>query len=201
MNKSIKIFVPLFLVFAFLFSYITPFINTSEQISEEVFRLHILANSDSREDQELKLKVRDDILAAGEKLFKTSSSLEETIELCKKNLDFFQNTAENCLKENGSAYGVEVYVDKEYFNTREYEKFTLPSGIYNALKIEIGQGKGHNWWCVMFPAICLSGVTDDELNNYLSEDEQKLIYSDSKYEIRFKIVELYEKIKSKLLYE
>ena len=98
MNKSIKIFVPLFLVFAFLFSYITPFINTSEQISEEVFRLHILANSDSREDQELKLKVRDDILAAGEKLFKTSSSLDETIELCKKNLDFFQNTAENCLK-------------------------------------------------------------------------------------------------------
>lgn len=201
MNKSIKIFVPLFLIFAFLFSYITPFINTSEQISEEVFRLHILANSDSREDQELKLKVRDDILAAGEKLFKTSSSLEETIELCKKNLDFFQNTAENCLKETGSAYGVKVYVDKEYFNTREYEEFTLPSGIYNALKIEIGQGKGHNWWCVMFPAICLSGVTDDELNNYLSEDEQKLIYSDSKYEIRFKIVELYEKVKSKLLYE
>lgn len=201
MNKSIKIFVHLFLVFAFLFSYITPFINTSEQISEEVFRLHILANSDSREDQELKLKVRDDILAAGEKLFKTSSSLDETIELCKKNLDFFQNTAENCLKENGSAYGVKVYVDKEYFNTREYEEFTLPSGIYNALKIEIGQGKGHNWWCVMFPAICLSGVTDDELNNYLTEDEQKLIYSDSKYEIRFKIVELYEKVKSKLLYE
>lgn len=201
MNKSIKIFVPLFLVFAFLFSYITPFINTSEQISEEVFRLHILANSDSREDQELKLKVRDDILAAGEKLFKTSNSLEETIELCKKNLDFFQNTAENCLKENGSAHGVKVYVDKEYFNTREYEEFTLPSGIYNALKIEIGQGKGHNWWCVMFPAICLSGVTDDEINNYLTEDEQKLIYSDSKYEIRFKIVELYEKIKSKLLYE
>lgn len=201
MNKSIKIFVPLFLVFAFLFSYITPFINTSEQISEEVFRLHILANSDSREDQELKLKVRDDILAAGEKLFKTSNSLDETIELCKKNLDFFQNTAENCLKENGSAYVVKVYVDKEYFNTREYEEFTLPSGIYNALKIEIGQGKGHNWWCVMFPAICLSGVTDDELNNYLSEDEQKLIYSDSKYEIRFKIVELYEKVKSKLLYE
>lgn len=201
MNKSIKIFVPLFLVFAFLFSYITPFINTSEQISEEVFRLHILANSDSREDQELKLKVRDDILAAGEKLFKTSNSLEETIALCKKNLDLFQNTAENCLKENGSDYGVKAYVDKEYFNTREYEKFTLPSGIYNALKIEIGQGKGHNWWCVMFPAICLSGVTDDELNDYLSEDEQKLIYSDSKYEIRFKIVELYEKVKSKLLYE
>ena len=92
-------------------------------------------------------------------------------------------------------------MDKEYFNTREYEEFTLPSGIYNALKIEIGQGKGHNWWCVMFPAICLSGVTDDEINNYLTEDEQKLIYSDSKYEIRFKIVELYEKIKSKLLYE
>lgn len=201
MNKTLKIFVPLFLVFVFIFSYIAPFIETSENISDQVFRLHILANSDSAEDQQLKLKVRDEILKKGEKVFASSNSLEETIELCKNNIALFQQTAEQCLKNNGSDYEVKVYVDKEYFNTREYDEITLPSGIYNALKIEIGQGKGHNWWCVMFPAICLSSVTDDELNKYLSEDEQKLVNSDSKYEVRFKIVEIYEKVKSKIISE
>lgn len=201
MNKTLKTFVPLFLVFVFMFSYIAPFIETSENISDQVFRLHILANSDSAEDQQLKLKVRDEILKKGEKVFASSNSLEETIELCKNNIALFQQTAEQCLKNNGSDYEVKVYVDKEYFNTREYDEITLPSGIYNALKIEIGQGKGHNWWCVMFPAICLSSVTDDELNKYLSEDEQKLVNSDSKYEVRFKIVEIYEKVKSKIISE
>lgn len=201
MNKTLKIFVPLFLVFVFMFSYIAPFIETSENISDQVFRLHILANSDSAEDQQLKLKVRDEILKKGETVFASSNSLEETIELCKNNIALFQQTAEQCLKNNGSDYEVKVYVDKEYFNTREYGEITLPSGIYNTLKIEIGQGKGHNWWCVMFPAICLSSVTDDELNKYLSEDEQKLVNSDSKYEVRFKIVEIYEKVKSKIISE
>lgn len=201
MNKTLKIFVPLFLVFVFMFSYIAPFIETSENISDQVFRLHILANSDSAEDQQLKLKVRDEILKKGETVFASSNSLEETIELCKDNIALFQQTAEQCLKDNGSDHDVKVYVDKEYFNTREYDEITLPSGIYNALKIEIGQGKGHNWWCVMFPAICLSSVTDDELNKYLSEDEQKLVNSDSKYEVRFKIVEIYEKLKSKIISE
>lgn len=201
MNKTLKIFVPLFLVFMFIFSYIAPFIETSENISDQVFRLHILANSDSAEDQQLKLKVRDEILKKGETVFASSNSLEETIELCKDNIALFQQTAEQCLKDNGSDHDVKVYVDKEYFNTREYDEITLPSGIYNALKIEIGQGKGHNWWCVMFPAICLSSVTDDELNKYLSEDEQKLVNSDSKYEVRFKIVEIYEKVKSKIISE
>lgn len=201
MNKAVKIFVPLFLVFAFLFSYITPFIETSENISEEVFRLHILANSDSDADQQLKLKVRDEILKKGETVFASSDSIEETIKLCRDNIGVFQETAEQCLKDNGSNYSVKVYVDKEYFNTRKYDEITLPSGIYNALKIVIGQGKGHNWWCVMFPAICLSSVTDDELNKYLTEDEQKLVNSDSKYEVRFKIVEIYEKLKSKVISE
>lgn len=201
MNKTLKIFVPLFLVFVFMFSYIAPFIETSENISDQVFRLHILANSDSAEDQQLKLKVRDEILKKGETVFSSSNSLEETIELCKNNIALFQQTAEQCLKDNGSDHDVKVYLDKEYFNTREYDEITLPSGIYNALKIEIGQGKGHNWWCVMFPAICLSSVTDDELNKYLSEDEQKLVNSDSKYEVRFKIVEIYEKVKSKIISE
>lgn len=199
-NKIIqyaKIFVPVLILLVIVSAYIAPFIKTSENIANEVFRLHILANSDSEEDQELKLKVRDAVLEESEKLFASSDSIETTIELCKENIDVFQKAAEDCLRENDSSYEVNVYVDKEYFNTREYENITLPSGIYNALKIEIGEAQGQNWWCVMFPAICLPAATDDEINDYLDEDEQKLVYADSEYEIRFKIVEIYEKIKSK----
>lgn len=197
LNKGIKIFVPLFVIISMVLSYTVPFVEASESISDEVFRLHILANSNSEADQQLKLKVRDEILIAGEELFKGCTSVEEAIKVCSENLDFFEQAAQKCIAENGAAYTVKATVDKEYFNTREYEKITLPSGIYNALKIEIGEAKGKNWWCVMFPAICLPSVSEDEINEVLSEDEIKLINSNNKYEIRFKIVEIYEKIKSK----
>lgn len=199
MSKTIKIFVPIFLSFILIYSYVTPFIKTSESISQEVFRLHILANSDSDEDQSLKLKVRDKILTKSESLFINCKNLNDVINVSKNNIDYFEKLANECIKENGYNYETKVYVDKEYFNTREYEKITLPSGVYNALKIEIGEAKGHNWWCVMFPAICLPAVSDDEINSILNEDEIELINNNNKYEIRFKIVEIYEKIKSKWL--
>lgn len=198
MNKTIKIFVPIFLILLLISAYVTPFIQTSERISEDVFRLHILANSDNEEDQTLKLKVRDAVLQKGQNVFTNCNSLDEIIDSCESNINLFEETARECIKNNGYNYSVNAYVDREYFNTREYEEITLPSGIYNALKIEIGEAKGHNWWCVMFPAICLSAVSDSEINNILDEDEVELIHSDNKFEIRFKIVELYEKIKSSL---
>lgn len=198
MSKTIKIFVPIFILILLISSYVAPFIETSEKISNEVFRLHILANSDSEDDQNLKLKVRDEVLKSSQNLFLNCNSLDEIIRVSIENIDFFKTVAENCIKDNGYNYNVNVYVDKEYFNTRKYDKITLPSGIYNALKIEIGQAKGHNWWCVMFPAICLSAVSDEEIYEILDEDEVKLINSNEKYEIRFKIVEVYAKIKEKL---
>ena len=198
MSKTIKIFIPIFLSFILIYSYVTPFIKTGESISQKVFRLHILANSDSDEDQSLKLKVRDKILTKSESLFINCKNLNDVINVSKNNIDYFEKLANECIKENGYNYETKVYVDKEYFNTREYEKITLPSGVYNALKIEIGEAKGHNWWCVMFPAICLPAVSDDEINSILNEDEIELINNNNKYEIRFKIVEIYEKIKSKL---
>lgn len=198
MSKTVKIFIPLFLMILILTSYVAPFVKTSENISNEVFRLHILANSDTNEDQSLKLKVRDEILKSGESLFINCNSLDEIISVSSNNVDYFKNVAENCIRENGYNYNVNVYVDKEYFNTRKYDKITLPSGIYNALKIEIGEAKGHNWWCVMFPAICLSAVSDEEIYEILDEDEIKLINSNEKYEFRFKIVEIYSKLKDKI---
>ncbi len=198
MSKTTKVFIPIFLIILILTSYVVPFIKTSDNISNDVFRLHILANSDTDEDQNLKLKVRDEVLKSGEKLFLNCNSLEEIISVSNNNVGYFKEVAENCVKENGYNYNVNVYVDKEYFNTRKYDKITLPSGIYNALKIEIGEARGHNWWCVMFPAICLSAVSDEEIYEILDEDEIKLINSNEKYEIRFKIVEIYAKIKDKI---
>ena len=190
MNKTIKIFVPIFLFLLLISAYVTPFIQTSERISDDVFRLHILANSDDENDQALKLKVRDAVLEKGQSIFTDCSSLDEIISSCENHIDLFEEIAEKCIQENGYNYSVNAYVDKEYFNTRKYEEITLPSGIYSALKIEIGEAKGHNWWCVMFPAICLSAVSDREMNNILDDEEIELINSDTKFEIRFKIVDL-----------
>lgn len=198
MSKTTKVFVPIFLSLLLISAYVMPFIETSERISRDVFRLHILANSDEEYDQQLKLKVRDAVLEKGQEVFLNCSSLDDIISVCEKNIDLFSEAAQECIADNGYGYGVNVYVDKEYFNTRKYEEITLPGGIYNALKIEIGEAQGHNWWCVMFPAICLSAVSDSEINEILDEEEVELINSNEKYEIRFKIVEIYEKIKSKL---
>ncbi|MCD7723064.1 MAG: stage II sporulation protein R [Clostridiales bacterium] len=193
-----KFFVPVFIIVLLFCFYIAPFVSTSEKISTDVFRLHILANSDSDEDQNLKLKVRDAVLEASNEIFTSSLTIDETIELCSENLDVFKAAAENCIKENGYDYGVNIYIAKEYFETRQYESITLPGGVYNALKIEIGQGAGQNWWCVMFPAICLSAVSEDEIEEILDADEIELINSGQKYKVKFKIVEIYEKIKYRL---
>lgn len=196
MFKTIKIFTPIFLFVLLIAVYVTPFAKTSEHISKNIFRLHILANSDSDEDQNLKLKVRDEILKAGQDVFVSCNSLDEIIKESKNNIDYFKNVAKKCITKNGYDYDVNVYVDEEYFNTRTYDSITLPSGVYNALKIEIGKAEGHNWWCVMFPAICLPAVSDEEIYSILDEDEAALVNSNEKYEIRFKIVEIYQKIKS-----
>lgn len=198
-SKSLffKFFVPVFLVLAVLLSYVASIVSVSEDISQSVFRLHILANSDSAQDQALKLKVRDSIIEASGSLFEDCTTLEETIEVCSNNLDVFKTAAEICLKENNSNQSVKLYIDEELFDTRTYGELTLPAGTYNALKIELGEGRGHNWWCVMFPALCLPGATQ-EADGYFSEEEKGFMTSGGKYEIKFKIVELYEKLKYKL---
>lgn len=198
LSKCVKLFSVIFLATIVAVSYISPFVKTSERLSQDVFRLHILANSDSDEDQALKIKVRNAVLICGESVFINCSNLSEAVEIGKNNIEVFKSAAENCIAENGYDYPVNVYVDKEFFTTRKYNDITMPGGIYNALKIEIGKAEGHNWWCVMFPAICLPSVSDDEINQYLSDDEIDLLNSGSKYKIRFKIVEIYEKIKSKV---
>lgn len=193
--KKLTVFTSVFLVLTIFVSAFTPVINMSESISNKVFRLHILANSDEKFDQELKLKVRDKILSLSKELYNDCESVDEAINISKDNLDLFRETAQKVIAFYGFEYEARPYVTKEYFNTRKYDNFSLPAGIYDCLKIEIGQGKGKNWWCVMFPSVCLSGCTDD-FNGVLSEDERRMIEED-KYIVKFKAVEIYEKLKNR----
>ena len=197
MRKKLFVFVPLFLVFTVIFTLITPAVAMSEDISTKVFRLHILANSDSEDDQKLKLKVRDKILSVSDKMYNNCATVDDAVNTAKNNIDLFESTAAKVIIDNGYTYPVKAYVTKEYFDTRKYDNFTLPAGEYDSLKIEIGSAKGHNWWCVMFPSVCISGCVDD-FDKSLLNDEIKMI-TDGKYKYKFKVVEVYEKIKSKII--
>lgn len=171
------------------------FCGACEDIENEVLRLHILANSDSDEDQTLKLKVRDGLLAYSETLFKNAATKAEAETAAKENLDQIQRKAEEIIHENGYNYDVQVYVKNISFNTRVYGDVTLPAGNYDAIRVVIGAGEGHNWWCVMFPPLCLPSATGTELNTVLNDEEQKIVTDDS-YTFKFKIVEIFEGIVS-----
>ncbi len=169
------------------------FCGACEDIENEVLRLHILANSDSETDQALKLKVRDGLLNYSETLFKNAATKEEAKVIAKENLAQIRSEAKRIIHENGYNYDVQVYVKNISFNTRIYGDITLPAGYYDAIQVVIGAGEGHNWWCVMFPPLCLPSATGTELNAVLNDEEQKIVTEDT-YTFKFKIVEIFEGI-------
>lgn len=192
--KTYKIFLPLFMMLTLTLSFFQPIIATSEDISNKVLRLHILANSDSTEDQNLKLGLKNYFLENTSDLF-SGKTLEENIEIAKKNTLAFEELCNKFITDSGYDFETKVIVDKEYFDTRVYDDFTLPAGVYNSIKIVIGEGSGHNWWCIVFPSVCLYSCSES-MSDYLTEEEMELI-SDG-YTPKFKIIEIYEKIKSRL---
>lgn len=194
--RKLKIFIPIFLILLLISGIAKPII-TSESISQKVFRLHILANSDSQHDQNLKLLVKDEILKLSTELFTDAKSVNDARHIAEDNIKVFENTAQQVVEANGYSYNISVTTDKEYFNTREYDGFIMPAGEYNTLKIIIGNGEGHNWWCVMYPSVCISGCTDDF--DEIMNDEEKEMLTSSKFIPKFKIIEIYERIKNKIL--
>ena len=175
---------------------INAFSQQCESIREKMLRMHVIANSDSEEDQQLKLKVRDAVLLAGEKVFDGSITATEAKEKITPHIDYLENVALDTIKNEGFDYGVEITVENEYFNTRTYDNIiTLPAGYYNAIKVIIGEGKGQNWWCVMFPPMCLpTAVAECEISDVLTEDETEIVTETEKYKFKFKIVEFFEEI-------
>ena len=168
--------------------------NVSLDISESVFRLHVIANSDSKEDQDLKYKVRDSLLEYMNNICKDCSSKEEAISLVEKNKENFKKIAEDTIKSEGYSYTVNINIGNFEFPTKTYGDISLPAGFYDALRVEIGEAKGQNWWCVMFPPLCFvdisSGIVPDEsketMKENLSNEEYALISDDSNTQIQFK---------------
>lgn len=181
-------------VLTVLYSLI-PFQAACADISGEVFRLHILANSDSEADQTLKLRVRDSVLACSQALFAQATSKEEAESLTALHLQELAQVAADTVRENGYDYPVHAEIKKMFFTTRRYEKYTLPSGMYDALRLTIGEGKGHNWWCVMFPSLCVStdGEGDRKTKETLGEEEYRVVSEEKEY--KFFIVELFDRFR------
>ena len=174
---------------------------------EKLIRFHVIANSDSEDDQELKLKVRDAVIAYLEPKLEKSSSIEESEEIIKGEYKNLEKISKNIIDENGYTYNVAIGLKYSNFPAKQYSSVVLPAGEYKALKIVIGVGKGKNWWCVMFPPLCFvdeeNGIidekTDKKLQEILSPEEYDLIMAKDKSEVKdlkfkFKIIEVLQGI-------
>lgn len=178
----------------------------SSNLSDSVFRLHIIANSDSSADQELKLKVRDKIIEYMNTLTSNSSDKKDVISIVNNHLDSFKEIALNTIKENGYNYDVNIEIGNFHFPTKSYGDISFPAGNYDSLKIEIGDAIGQNWWCVLFPPLCFvnssTGVVPDDSKNTLKENINSESYeiisegnnsndNTSDIKIKFKIIEFF----------
>lgn len=179
------------LIFTIATSAVKNAVATGAEIKNNTLRLHIIANSDSEFDQELKLKVRDKVLEYTGELFAEVSGKTEAEKLAKHSFDEIKKIAQEVIAENGADYAVSVEITDMWFETRTYDEFTLPAGDYRAVRIIIGAGEGHNWWCVMYPPLCIPGAKE-VLEKYGSN--VKFISGDG-FEIRFAILELLERLK------
>lgn len=203
MNKIIAAFAVALCMTAFVTAYSD---NVQTDLQSNMIRLHIIANSDSDEDQNVKLMVRDAVLK------ETGSKLaDEDKEICKDNivcnLDAVKEIADRVLAENGFDYASYVQYGKFAFPEKTYKSMILPAGDYYGVRIVLGEGKGHNWWCVMYPPLCfregqevqLSKESEKILREKLDKDTYDIITKkDDKVVVKFKIVELIQNIKQKM---
>lgn len=190
---NIRIAITLALVCSVLMG-MSRFETQCQELRDNVLRLHIIANSDSDFDQQLKLKVRDAVLEETGELFKASKDLESAISTAQNSVDKIKAVAEKTISAFGKDYKIEVNIGDAYFDTREYEEFTLPAGVYKAVNIKIGKAQGKNWWCVMFPALCIGSAA--KLSDATPSGAQ-IAQNSGRYVMRFKIVEIYEQIKQR----
>lgn len=209
--KKTEIAVAIAFVLVLFISNLNTLSAEVQEIRSNTLRLHIRANSDTEEDQALKLKVRDEITKQCAHLFTNAKNEEEAKQITKENLKEIEKVSLKVIKENGYNYKVKVQVVNMYFETRKYETFTMPAGYYDAVTVDIGSGEGKNWWCVLFPPLCVSPVIepnqetqkeiekqqDELLDKAFGEDQKELIKNGSEYEYKFALIEAWEKLKEK----
>lgn len=183
------------LILTILFTF-SGFTACCEDIPNHVLRLHVLANSDSSADQSLKLKVRDCILKESAGLLDGVTDKTNAEKVVSEQIPKLQKAAAAEINKQGYNYPVKVTLTNMYFTTRQYDSVTLPAGRYDALRVTIGSGKGHNWWCVIFPPMCLPAAEkQEELKDVLNKDELNITENQSGYIVKFKTVEAYEQLK------
>lgn len=177
-------------------------LKTQDQLSEKVIRLHVLANSDSEEDQALKLRVRDRILEYADGLLTESADRTEAEARLRGSLLELEQIAAGEIAASGYTYPVTVELENTAFPTREYDGFMLPAGEYLALRVMIGEAEGHNWWCVVFPPLCTAASVDVPacaLAAGLDAEQVGLITEENQgYVLKFKVVELWEQMQQRL---
>ncbi len=185
------------------------FAEDCNQVRQDTLRLHILANSDSQEDQALKLLVRDRILEETAEIFSGSSSRDEAILAAQEALPRILDTARQAIRVEGFSYSVSGKVERVYFNTRQYDSAILPAGVYDAVQIRIGKAEGKNWWCVLFPPLCVGAALPEDCGEWeegdiLSAEESAVMEEIEKISVefvpKFAAVEWVEEILEKLRY-
>lgn len=201
-----RFFVVLILFSAFIFISALSYVNAvSEDISDSVFRLHVIANSDSDEDQALKYKVRDAILDYMDDITANCTFKEEVISLANEHKEEMCNVAKETISANGYDYDVSIEIGNFEFPTKQYGDISLPAGYYDAVRVKIGEASGQNWWCVMFPPLCFvdvtSGVVPNEskeiIKENLNNDEEYSIISDKEdagIQFKFSLIEFFKNI-------
>jgi stage II sporulation protein R len=197
--KTCVIEMGLLLFLAALLAWGTALERQQQRISDSLIRLHVVAASNSQEDQEIKLQVRDAVLAELEPILSEASDRTEAAALLSDNLDLLAQTANDTLSTLGSQNTASVRFARELFGTRVYDGFSLPGGYYDALRVEIGPAEGKNWWCVVYPQICTAATIEDQqtvavMGGMESSDFAILQQNSTEYQFRFKSLELLENL-------
>ena len=156
-------------------------------LSSSLVRLHVIAVSDDEYEQSLKLRVRDRVLSYISPKLRDVKSAQQAQEIIKNELDGIKAAAES----SAEGRSVEVTLSQEYYPTRNYEKFSLPAGKYQSLRVILGEGEGHNWWCVVFPPLCISAAEQEQAVESMSEDMRGIVTEEDGYEYKFRILELW----------
>ena len=195
-TKARGIELGLLLLLAAVLAFCTSLEKQQQGISARLIRLHVVANSDSQQDQDIKGQVRDTVLREAEMILEPAMDRDDAKALLREHLDTLEAAANETLQSLGSEDRAAVTLERELFGTREYDGFSLPGGYYDALRVNIGNGDGKNWWCVVYPQICSAAVSEQHtvaVMGGLSEEQVAVLEGDTpEYRFKFKLLELLE---------
>ncbi len=172
-----------------------PFAAACGQLPRDVVRLHVVANSNGAEDQAVKLLVRDAVLEEAARWYQGAGSMEEASSQLCTHLQSIAGAARQLLGEQGVGYSATAQMTEMYFPTRDYGDFRLPAGRYRTLRVTLGEGAGKNWWCVVFPSLCLPAATQEEALLTLPEGERQVVEGGQEVQVKLKAVELWESLR------